>query len=121
MPSQVGCAWVVEGAGSFTHSQIIDFSKLSSVPVTLLTSTDTIGAGGGPYSHIYTKANVAVTGGSLQLTVPGGQHTSPISGAEVSTADKDIYFGSVRSLVQVSSVAGTCHGRPSRLDSLIQG
>ncbi len=110
-PVKSGCVWVVPNAGSFTFSQKFDFSTMSTFPTTgLAKSTDTIGAGTAPYSQLYTTANVNVNGGSLQLKVPGGQHASPITGAEVYTTDKDILYASVRTWVQVSNVAGTCHG-----------
>lgn len=98
------------GAGDFAFSQKFDFSSATSLPAGLATSTDTIGAGTAPYSQLYTTANVHVSGGSLQLKVPGRQHASPITGAEVYTITKDILYASVRTWVQVSNVAGTCHG-----------
>ena len=110
-PIKSGCVWVVSGAGSFTQSQTFDFSSNAFPSTGLAKSTDTIAAGGAPYSQLYQTANVIVTGGSLQLKVPGGQNTSPIKGAEVYTTDKDILYGSVRTRVQVSNVAGTCHGK----------
>ncbi len=110
-PAKSGCAWVVPNAGSFTFSQKFDFSTMSAFPTAgLAISTDTIGAGSAPYTQLYTTANVNLVGGALQLKVPGGQHASPITGAEVYTTDKDILYASVRTWVQVSSVAGTCHG-----------
>ena len=105
--------WQVSGTGSFTQHQTFDFSTNTFPASGLAISTDTIGAGSAPYSQLYTKANVQVTGGSLQLTVPGGQHASPILGAEVYTTTNDILYASVRTRVQVSNVAGTCHGMPS--------
>ena len=105
-----GCVWVVDGAASFTHQQIFDFSQIRSLPSGLAISTDSIAAGSAPYSQLYTVDNIAVTGGALQLKVPGGQTSSPILGAELATVDKDILYGSVRTMVQISSVAGTTHG-----------
>ena len=107
----MGCVWVVDGAGSFTHSQTFDFSALNALPSYFIESTDTIGAGSAPYSQKYTTTNVAVTGGSLQLRVPGGQTADPVFGAEIETSETDILYGSVRTWVQVSSVAGTVHGK----------
>lgn len=101
--------WVVHSAGSFTHSQTFDFSTLTSFPTNdLVISTYPIGSS--PYTQLYTTANVAVSSGSLQLKVPGGQTASPILGAEVSTHDDDILYGSVRTMIKASTVAGTCHG-----------
>lgn len=108
-PSQAGCVWVVDGVGSFTHQQTFDFSQLNSLPTELAISTDTIAAGPAPFSQIYQKENVAVGGGTLQLTVPGGQNASPICGAEIATTDKDILYGSVRTMMQISTVGGTVH------------
>ena len=106
--------WIFSGAGSFTQHQTFDFSAGSFPASGLAISKDTIGAGTAPYSQLYTTANVNVAGGSLQLKVPGGQKTSPITGAQVYTTDADILYGSVRTRVQVSSVAGTCHGMSYR-------
>ena len=47
---------------------------------------------------------------ALQLKVPGGQTSSPISGAEIYTNDRDILYGSVRTTAQISDVAGTTNG-----------
>ena len=43
----------------------------------------------------------------MQLKVPGGQKASPIFGAEVYTKEDTILYGSVRTMMQVSTVAGT--------------
>lgn len=43
----------------------------------------------------------------MQLKVPGGQKTSPIFGAEVYTVEDHIRYGSVRTMMQVSTVPGT--------------
>ena len=110
-PSQAGCVWIVDGAGSFTHQQIFDFSQLTSFPSELTISIDTIAAGPAPFSQLYQEGNVAVSGGTLQLKVPGGQTASPILGAEIATTDKDIFYGSVRTMMQISSVAGTVHSQ----------
>lgn len=101
--------WTVDRVGSFTHSKTFDFSALTSVPSDdLVISTYPIGSS--PFTQLYTKSNVAVASKSLQLKVPGGQTTSPILGAEISTKDKDILYGSVRTTMKASTVAGTCHG-----------
>ena len=100
----------MDGAASFTHQQTFDFSQIENLPVGLEISTDTVAAGSSPYSQLYSADNVAVTGGALHLKVPGGQRSSPILGAELATTDKDILYGSVRTMVQISNVAGTTHG-----------
>ena len=108
-PNKEGCMWNVDGAGSFTHSQTFDFSALTSFPSgDLAISTDPIGST--PYTQHYTTDNVVVASESLQLKVPGGQTASPILGAEISTQHKDILYGSVRTTMKASTVAGTCHG-----------
>ena len=101
--------WVVDGAGSFTHSQTFDFSTLTSFPTDAL-SVNTYGVGSSPFTQQYTASNVAVNGGSLQLKVPGGQTQSPILGAQISTLNEDILYGSVRTTLKASTVPGTCHG-----------
>ena len=101
--------WEVEGAGGFTHSQTFDFSALTAFPTNDLTIS-TYPIGSSPYTQLYTTSNVAVTSQSLQLKVPGGQTASPILGAEISTHDDDILYGSVRTTLKASTVSGTCHG-----------
>ena len=106
-----GCPWIIPSAGTFTHSLIVDFTKLSAFPSTgLKMSTVNIAAGSSPYSQQYVPANVAVADGSLQLKVPGNQASSPIQGAQIVASDQDILYGSVRTTAQASSVAGTVHG-----------
>lgn len=111
-PTKEGCVWVVEGSGSFTQSLVIDFSGSNTLPSTLSVSTDHINSqinsnGQLSYSQNYTIDNVAFQDGTMQLKVPGGQNTSPIFGAEVYTKENAILYGSVRTMMQVSSVAGT--------------
>ena len=99
------------GSGSFTQHKTFDFSSNTFPATGLAISSDTIGLStGAKYTQLYQPANVNVAGGALQLKVPGGQNTSPIKGAEIYTTDKDILYGSVRTRVQISNVAGTCHG-----------
>lgn len=99
---------MVDGSGSFTHSLTIDFSISNAFPNdTLAISTYQIAANSAPYARNFTTENVAVEDGTLQLKVPGGQNTSPILGAEVSTTEKNILYGSVRTMMQISSISGT--------------
>lgn len=105
-----GCLWTVDGVGSFTHTLTLDFSALNALPSDVLNiSTDTINSTDtdtGPRQ--FTTSNVAVKDGALQLTVPGGQTiSSPITGAEVYTLEESILYGSVRTMMEVSSVSGT--------------
>lgn len=103
-----GCLWTVDGSSSFTHTLNIDFSTLDAFPNDILAiSTDSIPRGPSPYTQLYTIDNVAVKDGALQLKVPGGQTASPILGAEVATTEKNILYGSVRTMMQISSVSGT--------------
>ena len=105
-----GCLWTVDGSSSFTHNLNIDFSTLTAIPSdSLANSTDPIGSsiGSSSYTQLYTIDNLAVKDGTLQLKVPGGQTASPILGAEVSTTEKNILYGSVRTMMQISSVSGT--------------
>ena len=55
-------------------------------------------------------SSVSIQSPYLQLTVPGGQKTSPIQGGEVYTSVSDILYASVRTVAIFSPVAGTCHG-----------
>ncbi|MCJ1413341.1 hypothetical protein MMC19_007446 [Ptychographa xylographoides] len=109
---QSGCVWVVPESGrSFTETAVYDFRYLDELPTSdLIISNYGIEAGTAPYSQQYSSEQVAVGGGTLQLKVPGGQTSSPIQGAEVQTTVQDILYGSVRTTVLVSEVAGTCHG-----------
>ncbi|MCJ1243780.1 hypothetical protein MMC30_000977 [Trapelia coarctata] len=110
---QSGCLWVVpdSNSASFTHTLEFDFTQLTEFPSGNLTiSNYDVGAGTAPHSQKYTPAQVAISEGTLQLKVPGGQNTSPIHGSEVQTAFQDILYGSVRTTVQVSDIGGTCHG-----------
>ena len=104
-----GCIWTVDGSGSFTHSLTIDFSISNTFPNDSLSiSTDPVGSSGSSsYTQRYTTENVAVADGTLQLKVPGGQTGFPILGAEVYAKDKNILYGSVRTMMQISSVSGT--------------
>ena len=104
-PTKEGCVWVVDGSGSFTQSLTIDFSVLNALPSTLKNSTDPIGST--PFTQLYTTGNIAVQDGTMQLKVPGGQTASPILGAEVYTVEENIRYGSVRTMMQVSTVPGT--------------
>ena len=103
-----GCHWTVDGSSSFTNSLTIDFSILNAFPSdTIAISTDTIPSVPPIYTQLYTIGNVAIKDGTLQLKVPGEQTVSPILGAEVSTTEKNILYGSVRTMMQISSVSGT--------------
>ncbi|KAK3697073.1 hypothetical protein LTR37_017671 [Vermiconidia calcicola] len=59
--------------------------------------------------HTFAKKNVAVKGGFLQLTVPGGQTGESISSAEVYT-DFEMKYGSVRTWAILTETPGVCNG-----------
>lgn len=96
---------MVDGFESFTQSLTIDFSATPTLPSTLSVSTDSIPST--PDTQLYTTGNVVFQDGTLQLKVPEGQTASPILGAEVYTREDDILYASVRTTMQVSTVAGT--------------
>ena len=72
---------------------------------------DTLGNPQATYNHAFTPADVSVSGGFLQLKVPGGQTKSPLNCAEVVTTLSDIHYASVRTTAIFSSVAGTVNGK----------
>ena len=63
------------------------------------------------YNHVFRPANVAVGGGFLKLKVPGGQKTSPISSAEVTTCAENIQYASTRVVGIMGDAAGTVCGK----------
>ena len=109
--AQNGNYYTVPGLGKFNTHLSVDFTKVSSVPSSLIIDTDLIDAGPDPYSHQFTKNNVVINqGDSVSLIVPGGQTSSPLTGAEFRTAYDDIKYASVRTVAKASSAAGACHG-----------
>ena len=107
-----GCTYPLPGLGQFTQAIDLDFTSLSSLPSSLKVSTNTINAGTSPFARQFMSANVGISSGKyITLTVPGGQDgTSAISSAEIQTGEKDILYGSVRTVAKTSTVAGTTHG-----------
>lgn len=61
-------------------------------------------------AHSYTKSNVVVQNGYLELIVPGGQTKKPYKGAEIITDVDNIKFASVRTTAILSEPAGVCNG-----------
>ena len=53
---------------------------------------------------------VSVTGGYLNMKVPGGQTTSPIKTAQIQTTETDMLYASVRTTAILASVPGVCNG-----------
>jgi hypothetical protein len=105
--------WVVPGTGTFANKSVYTFEG-NSLPAGLSASDYKVDdrSGGAPYNHVFTPKNVSVSGGFLNLKVPGRQKpnaTTPITSAEVTT-DKQMLYGSVRINAIFSDVPGTCHG-----------
>ena len=112
--TQQGSFWNVDGVGSFqnmasytfTGTDLPDGLSASNYPV-----DDAAGGSGIPYSHQFDPTNVAVSDGTLTLTVSGGQ--DPGSGgyikcAEVTTDISNIKYASTRVMAWFSGVKGTC-------------
>lgn len=105
------CLTDVPGAGLFNTHIAVDFTS-SSLPSSLVVSTNTIGAGSwAPYSRQFRKRNVVVRPNEpMRMYVPGGQTSSPILSAQVTTAYDDVLYASVKTVARVSNVRGTVHG-----------
>ena len=101
----------VSNVGSFNTHLSIDFTTLSSLPSSLEASTYTVGAGTAPYARQFSTSNIIPqVGQPLQMLVPGGQTTSPIQSAQMTTSYDDVLYGSIRTVAKASSVAGAIHG-----------
>ena len=91
-----------------------NFAGLTSLPAGLVASTsvvnDTAGNSHALYNHQFTPAQVSVSGGYLNLKVPGGQTTSPIQSAEVGTCQENILYASVRIIGIMGHSPGTVCG-----------
>ncbi|OLN85818.1 hypothetical protein CCHL11_09221 [Colletotrichum chlorophyti] len=61
-------------------------------------------------THEFQRSNVAVSGGYLQLKVPGGQKNRPIKGGEVVTTVNNIKYASVRTVAVFTENPGVCNG-----------
>jgi hypothetical protein len=102
------CSFVAPGTGTFTNHAIYTFPG-TTLPAGLYKNLDSVG--GTPYSRIGDAALVTVSGGYLNLKVPGGQKSSPIRGAGVNTVASDILYASVRTKAIFSSVRGTVQSK----------
>ena len=109
-----GCSWNVAGVGSFQNTASYTFTG-NSLPDGLSASDypvdDAAGGSGVPYSHQFDPSNVAVSDGTLTLTVPGGQNPGSggyIKCAEVTTDIGNIKYASTRVMAWFSGVEGTC-------------
>ncbi len=111
-----GCLWTVPGAGGFTQFANYTFQNTATSPPSGLMASnyivaDSPGTPTATYNHSFIPADVTVSGGFLQLKVPGGQTQSPLKCAEVVTTLSDIHYASVRTTAIFSSVAGTVNGK----------
>ncbi|KAJ4527373.1 hypothetical protein HRR83_000125 [Exophiala dermatitidis] len=115
-----GGKWVVQGVGSFDNHATYTFDQ-DNFPAGLLRSNYTcrqqelMGPDQIPYNIRYDQDNVQVSKGVLTLTVPGRQDPDKdpdqaVSCAEVTTAEQNILYASVRTNAIFSQVPGTCHG-----------
>ena len=112
-PVKTGCLYPVPYVGNFTNAAIWDFTKLTDLPDDLVVDELYVPKGnvrGAAFDQTYTASNVFVSNGSLQIKVPGGQKKEPLLGGQVETGVQDIIYASVRTIAQVSSISGTCHG-----------
>lgn len=87
----------------------------NTLPTGLTVSTypvyeDKVTDGQGPkYDRIFERQNVVVRNGFMELRVPGGQTTSPISCAEVGTTF-EVQYGSIRTYAILAEEPGVCNG-----------
>ncbi|KAL0941413.1 glycoside hydrolase family 16 protein [Colletotrichum truncatum] len=96
--------YIVDGQFSFTNRAIFNFAGATSLPSGLYRSTYSVG------THVYQAANAVVSGGYLNLKVPGGQTAQPYRSAEVVTVVNNIKYASVRTVAIFSGPAGVCNG-----------
>lgn len=103
----------VPGTGVFTQKSTWTFTG-STLPSGLQASdytvTDTAGNPQAKYDHSFIPGNVKVSGGYLQLKVPGGQTKSPITCAEVTTSASNILYASARINAILTSEPGVVDG-----------
>ena len=109
----------VAGVGRFNHYASTTFTG-SVLPNWLIASDNTVqDTSSNPnalYDHTFVPSNVAVSGGYLNLKVPGGQTSGPIRSAEVATSISNILYASVRVNTILTSEPGVVDGR--RCDAL---
>ena len=114
-------AWVVSGAGRFTNRAVYTFNG-DTLPAGLTKSGYTVQCrevtppSRIPHNKVFDSANVQLSGGFLNLVVPGGQQPSSdnnhaVNSAEIVTAEQNILHGSVRTTAIFSEEPGTCHGQ----------
>lgn len=112
-PTQQGSLWNVPGVGLFSKKALYTFEG-SQLPDGLQASVYKVDdvSGGAPFNHQFVANNVQVSGGNLNLLVPGPQSTkgAGLKCAEITTTESKILYGSVRTVAMFSQVEGTCHG-----------
>jgi hypothetical protein len=102
------CSYDVPGVGTFRNHVIYSFDG-NTLPAGLYPNTDTVG--GAHFVRTYDPNLVTVSGGYLNLKVPGGQSSSPIRGAGINTLANNILYASVRTKAIFSTVPGTVQSR----------
>lgn len=106
---------MVDSKLTFTNAQTFTFSG-STVPDGLSVANFKINNWSATtYARLYDPKNVVVSGGWLQLKVPGGQTQSPISGGEIIATANNILYASVRTTAILGNAAGTVNGKSTLL------
>ncbi|KAF9872484.1 glycoside hydrolase family 16 protein [Colletotrichum karsti] len=107
-PTFVNNSYVINDDARFAYNKYWNFTG-TTLPDGLYKSAYTVKNGSGVDTHQFTTGNVAVSGGYLQLKVPGGQTKMPYTAGEVATTQK-ILYGSVRTVAIFSAPVGVCNG-----------
>ena len=114
-PTNDGNGWVVSGLGTFQNKRVYTFEN--GMPDGLESANYVVEgtAAGAPYDHQFVPQNVFVDDGILNLrvsAVPQKQQKKGlvVKSGEVSTIEKNLKYGSVRTVASFSKVKGSCHG-----------
>lgn len=104
---------IVQSASTtFASTTTFEFSN-NALPTGLVISNDTIDdQSDNPearFNHKFNPKNVQFKDGYLELVVPGGQDTSPLQCAEVST-EFEVMYASVRTYAILVGEPGVCNG-----------
>ena len=105
-----GACQNVEGAGVFSNHVTWDFTTLNALPSDLVATTEKNKDPTAPYERVADPSLSTVSGGYLNMKVPGGQSSSPIKTAQLQTKEEGMLFASIRTTAILSSVQGICHG-----------
>lgn len=100
---------MVPGVGSFTSAETFTFTG-TTLPAKLM-SSNYIVRDAAHFDHQFESAQVTVSGGYLQLKMPGGQTANPLKSAEVTTTFSNIRYASVRTTAILGNPAGACNGK----------